>query len=167
MGWIFEHGEKLGGLATVGTLVVALCALVFASIQIRETRDSQREATAKGIYGDYLKLAFDNPKYSNPTKFLNVANGGWKDQGEWMQDERYRWFVAIMLNSCDEISSSNPGDTIWQKAILEDLKLHEDYLKSSGFKVEEGGWTLFSPELNKIASGLQNGPKTHKMRSSL
>ena len=59
-----------------------------------------------------------------------------------------------MLNSCDEISSSNPTDKALQRAILEDLRFHKDYLKSTEFKEEEGGWDLFSPELKEIADML-------------
>jgi len=153
MRWIFDNAEKLGGLATVVTAVIAFCALIFAYKQIQETRDSQREATAKDVYRDYLKLAFENPKLSNPDKFTNVE-GGWKYKDEWMQDEQYRWFVAFMLNSCDEILSSNPGDETWRRAILEDLKFHKGYLRSTEFKQEEGGWDLFSPELNEIGDML-------------
>jgi|SRR5580704_8872794 hypothetical protein len=142
--------EGLGGLATVGTLIVALCALKFAREQISEAKNSQREATAKDIYRDYLELAFNNPKFANPAEFINGAGGdGWKQKGEWNKDERYRWFVSFMLNSCDEIAQSKPGDESWRKTIFLDLQYHQDYLKSPQF-VEDGGWNLYSPELKNI-----------------
>src|ERR1700689_3100047 len=99
MCWILANAEKLGGLATVGTLIVAVIALGFAYQQIQETRDVQSQATAKDVYRDYLNLAFENPAYSNPTKFIKAPNGGgWNNKEEWIKDEKYRWFVAFMLN---------------------------------------------------------------------
>jgi hypothetical protein len=154
MRWVMENAEKLGGLATVGTMIIALCALVFAIIQIWVARTSQREATAKDTYRDYLRLAFENPKYANPEKFIALGDGGWKEDGDWIQDERYRWFVAFMLNSCDEILWSQAGDKIWRHVILEDLRFHKSYLRSREFEIAEGGWGMFSPELKEIADAL-------------
>jgi hypothetical protein len=159
MYWIFENAEKLGGLATVGAMIAALCALVFALIQILEARSSQREATAKDIYRDYLKLAFDNPEFANP------AEGGWKDKGEWIKDEKYRWFVTFMLNSCDEISRSKPRDKTWRKVIQTEFDLHKDYLKSREFNEDDKGWCLYSPKLKKIwAQMTEIAPKPHMRR---
>jgi len=141
MCWIFENAEKLGGLATVITAIVAVAAAIFAWRTIESSRASQQEATAKDIYRDYLRLAFDNPKLANPRAFENPER--------LKQDEKYRWFVAFMLNSCDEIARSQPEDNSWRKAIIEDLKFHVDYLKSSQFK-EDGGRSLYSLELRDI-----------------
>jgi len=152
--WIFDNAEKLGGLATVVTMIAALGALVFASIQIRETRSSQRLATAKDIYRDYLKLAFENPKFSDP------AAGGWRNEGGWMRDAKYRWFVAFMLNSYYEITLSNPGDKTWHEVIRVDLDLHKDYLNSDEFK-EDGGWRLYSNELEYIFRNSQTPSQTN------
>ena len=102
MCWILENAERLGGLASVVTAGVAAIALIVAINQICVARNTQREATAKDIYRDYLKLAFEAPRFANPTEFVSKA-GGWEHEGEWNKDERYRWFVAFMLNSCDEI----------------------------------------------------------------
>ncbi|WP_316219322.1 hypothetical protein [Bradyrhizobium sp. SZCCHNR2026] len=154
MSWIFDNAEKLGGIATALTACVALCALIFARKQIQEAKNSQREATAKDIYRDYLKLAFEHPQFANPAIFVGEAKGNWKRTGEWIQDEKYRWFVAFMLNSYDEICSIAQGDKIWHEVILIDFKYHKDYLKSREFGEEERGWDLFSPELRKIAGQL-------------
>jgi hypothetical protein len=146
--WVLKNGDKLGGLATVLMMFIALWALSFANRQI----SAQREATAKDIYRDYLKLAFDNPKYANPKKFGATSKERWK---EWIQDEKYRWFVAFMLNSYDEIISSRPGDDDWLLVALADFKVHEGYLTSSAFLKDEDGWSLFSPALAEIAKKLK------------
>ena len=166
--WVLEHAEKLGGIATagtlvvaIGTLVVAICALRFARKQISTARHTQREATAKDIYRDYLKLALDNPRLANPTEF--VGGEGWKHAGEWKRDERYRWFVAFMMNSCDEIVSSRLGEN-WHNTVLMDLKMHKDYLASPEF-TEDGGWDLYSLKLKSIGlEALNNGPDAAGVR---
>ena len=155
-----EVAEGLGGLATVGTLIVALCALRFAREQISEAKNTQREATAKDIYRDYLKLTFENPKFANPAEFIGEADGNWKRKGEWNKDERYRWFVAFMLNSCDEIARSKQGDKNWRTTIHMDLKAHFDYLESPQFE-EDGGWGLYSRELKDIWKDVVKS-ETHK-----
>ena len=66
-----------------------------------KTIREQREAAEKQVYRDYLKLAFDNEKFSSSEVELP------KDKSEL---ERYRWYVAFMLNSCDEIVLACPND---------------------------------------------------------
>jgi hypothetical protein len=62
MNWIFEHAERLGGLASVIAAFIALLASGIAIWALPSGRSSQRELTAKDIYRDYLKLAFENPE---------------------------------------------------------------------------------------------------------
>jgi hypothetical protein len=129
-----ENAATLGGLAIAGvTAVVAVVAL-------KLSWDAQAQATAKGIYRDYLKLAFENPVLANPSL---------EHKGDLKRDERYRWFVAFMLNACDEIALSIRRNPAWRKVICEDLKFHRDYLLSPEFR-EDGGWTLYSCELKDI-----------------
>jgi hypothetical protein len=137
MAWIWENADKLGALATVATATIAVIALIFAAKQIAAGKASQREATAKDIYRDYLKLAFEHPDFAYP------------GERDLKQDNEYRWFVAFMLNSCDEITECLPGNELWRKTILEDLRLHTDYLNSRQFS-EIGGWSMFSSGLKNI-----------------
>jgi hypothetical protein len=51
--------------------VVALTPAIFVYRQIAVTRSVQREAVARQIYHDYLKLSFAEPMY---------ASGGWPIQ---------------------------------------------------------------------------------------
>lgn len=136
---ILEDAAKLG----LATWVVAVVPVVAVSVAVRALitgRHSQREATAKSIYRDYLKLAFENPNLAKPPP---------ERKDELKQDEKYRWFVAFMLNSCDEIALSTRGNPAWRKVIFEDLKSHKEYLMSPQFR-EDGGWPLYSPELKDI-----------------
>ena len=145
--------EFLTAFGAIATASVAAWAGIYAV-------NSQREATAKDIYRDYLKLAFENPEFANPSEFF------W-DLSSLKKNEQYRWFVAFMLNSCDEIARSelrgkgwreiiSLDDTKkregWRKTILLDLQMHKEYLDDScsEFKAD-GGWDLYSSELKNIA----------------
>jgi hypothetical protein len=128
--------RELADLAQVGTFFVAVFALGVAYVQITAGRESQREATAKDVFRDYLCLSFENPEYGTPSKNLN-------------QNEKYRWFVAVALNACDEIAISVLPDESWQKVIRGVLVLHREYLVSAEFQ-EDGGWSEYSEELKNI-----------------
>jgi hypothetical protein len=133
---IWGNAEKIGNLAQVGTFFVAIAALIFAYAQVTSAKKSQREATAKTVYHDFLKLAFENPKYAYPERGL-------------LNDEKYRWFVAIVLNACDEIAWSVFPDHVWEAVVFEELKPHAEYLTSPQFK-EDGEWRLYSPKLKNV-----------------
>jgi hypothetical protein len=133
--WTWENAEKIGSLAIAMGVPIAIIAIFCAS-------RSQREATAKDIYRDYLKLAVANPRLANPRDF-EIS----KDDRK--QLERYRWFVAFMMNSCDEIARTRGRDEGWRNTIIEDLKMHIEYLRSPEF-VDDGGWGLYSRRLKDI-----------------
>jgi hypothetical protein len=128
--------------ATVALAAIAVIAAFITAWAAINARNSQREATAKDIYRDYLKLAFQHPKFANPEAFGDLA--------AMSKNEEYRWFVAFMLNSCDEIARIKSRDKGWRKTIRLDLRMHEEYLESPEF-VEDGGWGLYSRELKCIA----------------
>jgi hypothetical protein len=134
MSLILESAEALGA-------VVIAVVSVWAATIAKNAINAQHEATAKDIYRDYLKLAFDNPEFANPHAFDNPSDLN--------KNEKYRWFVAFMLNSCDEIARSKSRDKGWRKTILEDLRFHKDYLKSQEFS-DDGGWDLYSRALKTI-----------------
>jgi hypothetical protein len=140
--WLWENAEKIGNLAQVLTLVTAIIAVVFAYRQIYTARRSQQEATAKELYQDYLQLAFKHPKYA-------VPEAGDKNI---IKTDQYRWFVAVLLNSCDEILACVPRDDDWKRIIAAELEYHEPYLTSPYFlnPDEDRGWTLYSKELKEV-----------------
>ncbi len=135
--------SPIADTATVAIAVIAALTAFITAWAAIIARKSQREATAKDIYRDYLKLAFQNPKFADPNAF--------DDQADLSKNEEYRWFVAFMLNSCDEIARIKSRDKNWRKTIRLDLGMHMEYLKSRQF-VEDGGWDLYSRELKCIAN---------------
>jgi hypothetical protein len=140
MMWLWNNAEKLGNLAQIFTAVVAIIALSFAYLQVRSIRQSQREATAKGLYRDYLMLAFKHPNLATPEKDKNL-----------IQRDDYRWFVSVLLNCCDEILDTVDDDT-WRKVIAAELQYHIPYLKSKYFLdlEEDKGWSLYSEKLARV-----------------
>jgi len=141
MNWIFENAEKLGGIATVVATLVAISATLVAIWALRTARSSQSEATAKDIYRDYLKLAFDHPEIASDFDKDELLHNKEKY-------EKYQWFVAFLLTSCDEIVRISPDDT-WRRAILKDLEPHVWYLNSDFKNYED--WGLYSSKLRDLA----------------
>jgi hypothetical protein len=155
-------GDWIVAGATIFVGLVAIIAILCAG-------RSQREATAKNIYRDYIKLAFEHPDLANPSRSgLNVTEilpplssaSSDDERAAWKRDERYRWFVAFMLNSCDEIASTQRRNASWHTAIFGDLELHRDYLMCAKFR-DDGGWPLYSRQLRNI---WENGPTVHIFR---
>ena len=142
MTWLWKHAEGLGGgLAQLALTVTAIVALGFAYLQIRISQRSQREATAREIYRDYLRLAFEYPGLASP-----------EDDRKIIQDYKYRWFVAVMLNACEEILEVFKADKTWREVILAEMEYHVPYLHSKLFLAddEDRGWKLYSEDLKEL-----------------
>ena len=139
---LWNNAEKLGNLAQVALAVTAIVALGLAYLQIRFAQLSQRETTAKEIYRDYLRLAFEYPMLASPDD----------NNQKIIQDYKYRWFVAVMLNACEEILASSRNDPAWQEVVLAEMEYHKSYLNSKYFLAndEDRGWTLYSTQLKKL-----------------
>jgi hypothetical protein len=149
MSWITDHvslltplwdnAEKIGSLAQVLIVLLAIFALMFTRRQINVARRAQQEATSKDIYRGYLELAFAHPQFAIPSPEANIADG------------QYRWFVAILLNASDEILYGTSA-TVWRKVIMAELRYHVRYLQSKEFLDEDRGWNLYSKELRSLAT---------------
>ena len=71
---------------------------------------------------------------------------------EIIRDYRYRWFVAIMLNACEEILATFENDETWGKVVLAEMEYHKAYLNSKFFLAddEDRGWELYSDDLKML-----------------
>jgi hypothetical protein len=118
-----KNPETISGVVTA---TVAVLALIIAIVQIWTSKKSQRIATAKAIYREYLKLCFDNPDFS-------YRRTQPKDSGDKLF-EKYAWFVSNMLFSCEEIYLHFPYDEKWKNAIILQCSYHSTYLNSEYFK---------------------------------
>jgi hypothetical protein len=62
--WLWENSVTL---ATLVMAVTAVAALVYAHLQIIESRRAQQEANANELWRETLRLGFENSKLSDPT----------------------------------------------------------------------------------------------------
>jgi hypothetical protein len=106
--------------ATVATAVIALLALGVAIIQIKSTNKISRESAATKLYDESLKLCLEFPKFANP------------DHNTFSADEyrSYRWFVASLLLSAEQILEVTKGDRAWRNSVKATLRRHSRYLAS-------------------------------------
>lgn len=131
-----KNSSTLSDLANLGnvlTAIVALFALFFAGWQILANKRNQKEATAKSIYKDYLRLAVENPELSGPD-FEKIRQWRKDDKEKY---EKYEDYVAYMLFACEEILDLFPSVEGWNNTIKDELSYHEAYLRGSfGNKIE-------------------------------
>ncbi|MCI1676697.1 MAG: hypothetical protein LKK36_19615 [Ewingella americana] len=132
--------ERLAEIATVITPIIAFGAIFFAKYQLISSRKDSRRSSAYSAYGNYLELCFNYPCYSGGFDF-----GG--DNGS-VDSIKYKWFVARMLFSFEQILDVCEPDDGWEKTILQQLKRHREQLKISG-SVNRKEW---SKDLSNLIS---------------
>jgi hypothetical protein len=64
MAWFWENAVTLANLMMAAA---AVAALIYAHLQIAEGRKAERQANANELWRENLRLAFENPKLSDPT----------------------------------------------------------------------------------------------------
>jgi hypothetical protein len=64
MQWLWDNAITIG---TVVMAAAAVAALVYAHLSISENRAAERRANANELWREILRLAFENPKLSDPT----------------------------------------------------------------------------------------------------
>ena len=62
--WLWNNAVTLATLVMAGTAIVAL---IYAHLQIVESRRAEREANANELWRETLRLGFENSKLSDPT----------------------------------------------------------------------------------------------------
>jgi hypothetical protein len=116
----------LQNLSHIATVIIAFCTgwgLLYAKHQIRNSREAQREATAKSIFQDYLKACLSYPKLVKPN-FAEI-----KADPALLQE--YECFRTLVLNACEEIHLLFPNDSYWTHALYSHLTFHKDSLSAS------------------------------------
>ena len=64
MTWLWDNAMTL---STLVMAAAAIAALIYAHLQIAENKRAERRANANELWRETLRLAFDNPKLSDPT----------------------------------------------------------------------------------------------------
>ena len=134
MEWNLEDWANFSTIITGGVAVVALAGAIW---QVVVGRLTQREATASALYGSYLELAVEHPMLARG--HISPPPDTTKVDPEF---ERYEWFVSVMLHAFEQILELTKGDTIWRKAITDQIDYHKEYLSSPVFIREHYSATL-------------------------
>jgi hypothetical protein len=131
MTWLWANADTL---ATIAMGIAAVVALVYAHVQITDGRKAERRANANELWRETLRLAFDNPKLSDPslktTKF-DYANLTIDGDPELFQ--KYEMYVDTVLNASEDILAGHPTPE-WYAAVRMQLRTHRDYLLSPHFR---------------------------------
>lgn len=124
--------ENISFVATILVPIIAAIALWYAKKQISASVNSTRRATAHSCYQEYLKLTIQYPLLAFGDELTIRSNS--------VELGRYKWFVANMLVSFEEILYICEGEMDWENAILDQLKRHAWHLKKSK-SVENNHWS--------------------------
>jgi len=114
--------------------IAAVVALIYAHLQISDSRKGEHRANANELWRETLRLAFDNPKLSDPTlalaefDYVAMTIDGSKETFQ-----KYELFVDTVLNASEEILQVLPTKQ-WDAAVRIQLKQHRAYLLSSHFR---------------------------------
>ena len=126
--------------------VTAIVALVYAYLQIVESRRAERETNANELWRETLRLGFENAKLSDPT--LKLADFDYEKltiDGSRELFAKYEIFVDTLLNASDEILDISPTEQ-WKTSVRINIRPHRDYLLSPHFQksgyLEQYGRTL-------------------------
>jgi len=142
MAWLWDNA------VTIGTLVMAaaaIAALIYAHLQISENRRAERRGNANELWREYLRLAFENPKLSDPT--LHLADFNYEAltiDGSPEMFQKYELFVDTILNASEEILEVSPTRE-WDAAVRIQLGLHRGYLLSPHF-LNSGYLAQYTPK---------------------
>lgn len=121
--------------ANVATMVGVVGVFV-AYRQLHAGLRGQREATALGIWKDYLQLALAHPELASPGPDILAEDTKSKDY------RRYEWFVSTMLFACEQIIALELDDTQWRESVQDHLNIHKSYLCNPEFRPERYSFAL-------------------------
>jgi Na+-translocating ferredoxin:NAD+ oxidoreductase RnfD subunit len=130
--------QLLAGVATIA----GVAGIWVAYGQWKSGIRGQQEATALGIFKDYLQLALAHPDLASPAPDIHTLGRRSADF------RRYEWFVAVMLFACEQIVALQPKDREWRSSVADHLNIHRHYLASSHFNSDR-----YSSELRQLISG--------------
>jgi hypothetical protein len=156
MVWLWDNAATF---ATVVMGAAAVVALIYAHVQIADGRKAERRANANELWRETLRLAFENPKLSDPS--LNTTAFDYENltiDGDPELFQKYEMFVDTILNASEEILAGQPTPE-WFAAVRMQLKLHRDYLLSPHFQ-NSGYLEQYTPKFRAfMANVLSQKPK--------
>jgi hypothetical protein len=156
MSWLWENA------VTIETLVMAaaaVIALIYAHLQISESRRAARRGNAYELWRETLRFAFENPKLSDPT--LKLAEFDYEDMtidGSPEIFQKYELYVDTILNASEEILDILPTKE-WDTAVRIQIRQHRGYLLSRHFQTS-GYLEQYTPKFRAfLKDALSEKPK--------
>ncbi|MCV6636637.1 hypothetical protein [Candidatus Albibeggiatoa sp. nov. NOAA] len=123
---------SLSDIANIFMAITTFFAATIAFLQYKKSKNEARDINAKSLYMDYLKLAFDNPKFSlasypveNP-RFSQIV----VESDDYCQ---YEFYVSNLLFAIEEILNLADWNNVWEETVIEQLTYHAIYLNSMDF----------------------------------
>ncbi len=116
--------ELLSFIGSFGSFVVGLMVAIYACMQYLNSKREGRRTLAYQIHSEFLKLSFDNPQYANPVESILDFND--------LENLKYKYFVANMLFSFEQIYSCTRGELDWLNVMRHQIIRHKKYLEKSG-----------------------------------
>ncbi|WP_238787779.1 MULTISPECIES: hypothetical protein [Vibrio] len=142
-------------------LAVACGALLVAYRQYLISKTQARDLHAKNQYMSYLKLAFDNPKYS----LASYPEGSPRYYEFYrIRDEyiRYEFYVSNLIFSVEQILELADWNQSWEDTVVDQLKYHAIYLDSYDFPEEHSDKRLLRMRERAIELYLKDGGKLNR-----
>ena len=134
---IVELSAVIEGFGTALAAIFALVGIVMVYVQIRENRATQREATAKSLFRQYLQKGLERPDLVIPKP----------DQLKQSRSAvEYEFFVANMLYSFDEVLQNTRSED-WREVVRGEIARHAGYLRSPEFQNKR---RYYAPEVIEI-----------------
>jgi len=125
--------KSFADIAPIFSMLGIFLGVFVARRQLKLSRLSQRETTAKSTWREYLKLAFECPK---------LAAGGPINSMSTDELRKYRWFVAHLLWAVEEVMFFARKDQIWRENIRLQMLNHRDYFRrDEAFQRALGGYS--------------------------
>jgi crotonobetainyl-CoA:carnitine CoA-transferase CaiB-like acyl-CoA transferase len=139
-----DLGTLLGAVASIVAASIAVVAATYAKRQIQEGRRVQAESLAQQTYSSYLLKAFEHPDLAmgDPTAIQQAGAS------------KYKWLMSYMLNACEGIVTSLPGDKIWESCAMTQLRYHKDYLTNDPWFTKNYE-RLYEPAFVKLIQAVQ------------
>jgi hypothetical protein len=158
MTWLWQNANTL---ATIAMGIAAVAALIYAHLQISEGRKAEHRANANELWRETLRLAFDNPKLSEPTLALaDFDYDAMTIDGSKETFQKYEMYVDTVLNASEEILLVLPTKE-WKAAVRIQLRPHRDYLLSSHFQ-KSGYLEQYTPSFRAFMDDvLRETPTNH------
>lgn len=152
--WLWDNAVTV---ANIVMAIAAVAALIYAHLQIGEGRKAERRANAHELWRETLRLAFDNPAFSDPTlKLVDFDYENRTIDGSVELFQKYELYVDTILNASEEILDVSPGKE-WRTAVRVQLSPHRDYLNSAYFK-QAGYLEQYTAKFRTFVAGVLKDP---------